>query len=98
LYRYISGSRRTTTVKGDGLTLAGDLGGTVIEGNGIAMAACGTFYGTTQCADLSATGNNVAIAATEVDSYASITALASGGTFYGIASEVGLCTLYQVDP
>lgn len=82
-----SGSSRTTTVKGDGLTLAGDLGGTVIEGNGIALTACGTFYGTTQCSDLSAAGNNVAIAATEVNSYASITALASGGTFYGIASE-----------
>jgi len=82
-----SGSVRTTTVRGDGLTLAGDLGGTVIEGAGIAMTACGTFYGATQCADLTASGNNVAIAATEMNSYASVTALASGGTFYGIAAE-----------
>lgn len=82
-----SGSHRTTTVKGDGLVLAGDLGGTVVEGAGIAMTACGSFYGTTQCSDFTATGNNLAFAATEVNSYASITAMASGGVFYGIASE-----------
>jgi len=37
-----------------------------LMGAGIALNACGTFYGTTQCADLTASGNNVAIAATEV--------------------------------
>jgi|AntAceMinimDraft_1070359.scaffolds.fasta_scaffold26433_1 hypothetical protein len=82
-----SGSSRVTTIKGDGLTLSGDLGGTVIEGTGIALTACGTFYGTTQCADLAASGNNVAVAATAPRSSASITAVASGGTFYGVAAE-----------
>ena len=35
-------------------------------GTGIALNACGSFYGTTQCADLTGSGNNVALAATEV--------------------------------
>mmetsp|Transcript_14579 Transcript_14579/g.47860 ORF Transcript_14579/g.47860 Transcript_14579/m.47860 type:complete len:736 (-) Transcript_14579:245-2452(-) len=81
------GSAPTLTMAGDGVVVRGDLGTVEIAGNGVGITACGSFYGTTQCADASIEGKEVILAATQVNGQVTVAATADGGSFYGVTRE-----------